>query len=98
MEENFELELDFEEPNIIAVVKCNRLRWAGHLVKMDPNRAPRKLVENDGRRGVGRPKTSWIDGMQADLRALGKTNWKTLAQDRNAWKNLLKETKSKKWM
>ena len=33
--------------NIIAVVKCNRLRWAGHLVRMDPNRAPRKLFEND---------------------------------------------------
>ena len=32
---NFELEQDFGEPNIIAVVKCNRLRWAGHLVRMD---------------------------------------------------------------
>ena len=43
---NFELEQDIGEPNIIAVVKCNRLRWAWHLVRMDPNRAPRKLFEN----------------------------------------------------
>ena len=58
--------------------ESNRLRWAGHLVRMDPNRAPRKLFENDleGRRGVGRPKTRWIDGVQADLKALGKRNWK----------------------
>ena len=56
---NFELEKDFGEPDIIAVVNGNRLRWAEHLVKMDPNRAPRKLFENDpdGRRGVGRPRT-----------------------------------------
>ena len=74
---NFELEQDFGEPNIIAVVKCNRLRWAGHLVRMDPNRAPRKLFENDpdGRRGVGRPKKRWINGVQAELKKLGKRNW-----------------------
>ena len=51
---NFELEQDFEESHIIAVIKCNRLRWTGHLVRMDPNGAPRNLFENelDGRRGV----------------------------------------------
>ena len=40
---------------MIAIVKCNRLRWAGHIVRMDPNRAPRKLFENDpeGHPGVG---------------------------------------------
>ena len=67
---------------------------------MDPNRAPRKLFENDpdGRRGVGRSKMRWIDGVQADLKALDKRNWKNLAQDRNAWKICLKEAKSKKWM
>ena len=58
----------------------HRLRWAGHLVRIDLNRAPRKLFENDpeGRRGVGRPKTRWIDGVQADLKALGKRNETTL--------------------
>ena len=97
---NFELEREYGEPNIIAIVKCNRLRWAGHLVRMDPNRAPRKLFENDpeGRRGVGRPKTRWIDGVQADLRALNINNWKTLAQDRDAWKNLLKQVMAKNWL
>ena len=52
---NFKLEREYGEPNIIAIVKCNRLRWAGHLVRMDPNRALRKLFENgpEGDRGVG---------------------------------------------
>ena len=88
------------EPNIIAVVKCNRLRWAGHLVRMDPPPPPTKLFENDpdGCRDVGRPKTRWIDRLQADFKALGIRNWIALAQDRNAWKNLLKEAKSTKWI
>ncbi len=52
---NFELERDFAEPNIVATVRMNRLRWAGHLARMDPDRAPSKLFRNDpeGRRGVG---------------------------------------------
>ena len=37
-------------------------------------------------RGVGRPKMNWMDEVQADLKALGKRNWKTIPQDRNAWK------------
>ena len=81
---NFELERDFSEPNILAIVKWNRLKWAGHLARMSPNQAPTKLSEKDheGNRGVGRPKTRWIDGVQSDLSALNIRNWKRTAQDR----------------
>ena len=96
---NFELERDFAEPNIVAIVKYNRLRWAGHVARMQENRAPRKLFERDpeGRRGVGRPKTRWIDGVQSDLRTLGVNNWKREAQNRASWDKVLKQAKSKKW-
>jgi len=97
---NFELEREYGEPNIIAVVKVNRLRWAGHLARMDPNRAPATLFRNDpdGRRGVGRPKARWIDGVQADLRTLNITNWWTVAQDRTHWRTVLEQVKAKIWL
>ena len=78
---NFELERDFAEPSIVAMVHVNRLRWAGHLARMDQNRAPFKLIRNDpeGRRGVGRHKNRWIDGVQQDLRTLGIQHWKNYA-------------------
>ena len=97
---NFELERDFVEPNIVAIVKYNRLRWAGHVARMQESRAPRKLFDRDpdGRRSVGRPKMRWIDGVQADLRTLRVRNWRTQAQDRVSWNNLLKQARSIKWM
>jgi len=96
---NFELERDFREPNIVAIVKWNRLKWAGHLARMSPNRAPKKLFEKDpeGSRGVGRPKTRWIDGVQSDLSVLNIRNWKRTAQDRPTWNNVLQKAKSNKW-
>ena len=95
---NFELERDFAEPNIVAMVRVNRLRWADHLARIDEGRAPSKLFRNDpeGRRGVGRPKSRRIDGVQQDLRTLKIRNWKTYAQDRIQWGNLLEQAKFKK--
>ena len=97
---NFELDQAFEEPNIVTTVRVNRLRWAGHLARMDPNRAPAKLfsIDPEGRRGVGRPKTRWIDCVNADLRQLNIQSWRTLAQDRQAWRQLLDQAKSINWM
>src|SRR5687768_10480610 len=79
---NFELKRDFGEPDVVAVVKVQRLRWAGHLAHMDENRSPSMLLRNypDGRRGIGRPKMRWIDCVEQDLRTLGIRNWQSVAK------------------
>ncbi len=92
---NFELHRDFGEPDIMALVKTQRLRWAGHLARMEHQRAPAVLFRNnpEGRRSVGRPKARWIDGVQADLRTLGVRNWQNRAQDRGDWNRVLDQAK-----
>ena len=97
---NFELKRDFGEPDIVAVVKVQRLRWAGHLARMDRNRAPSMLLRNypEGRRGVGRPKMRWIDGVESDLRALGIRSWQNVARDRTSWIKVLDQIKAHRWL
>lgn len=97
---NFELEREFGEPSIIAVVKTQRLRWAGHLARMEENRAPSILFRNipDGRRSKGRPKARWQDGVESDARRLGCRNWQNRAQDRTSWSQLLDQAKAKRWL
>ena len=96
---NFELERDFGEPNVVATVKTNRLRWAGHMARMNEFRAPKILFNKnpEGRRSVGRPKMRWEDGVQADLKALEIRNWQQTAQDRIRWKQILNQAKFKHW-
>jgi hypothetical protein len=60
-------------PNIIRVIKSRRLRWAGHVARMEERRgAYRALVgKRDGRRPLGRSRRRWEDNIKMDLREVG---------------------------
>jgi flagellar motor switch protein FliM len=38
-----------------------------------------------------RPKTRWMDDVRKDIQKLKVPNWKTLAQDRIRWKELVEK-------
>jgi hypothetical protein len=48
-----ELEELYNEPNIVNVIKSSRLRWAGHVVRMDDNELPKEILWTNpgGQRG-----------------------------------------------
>jgi hypothetical protein len=72
---NFELDREFNSPNVIGVMKRNRLRYAGYMIKCTqvlPQRALKAVPE--GRRNQ-RPKSRW-----ADSRALRAVTGRTLLE------------------
>ena len=77
--------------SIIQYVKAQRLRWLGHVWRMDEFRHSRRtLLEGEGgRRGRGRPRRKWMEAVTSDLRGLGVTDWRSSAQDRTAWRRLI---------
>ncbi|KAJ4434444.1 hypothetical protein ANN_23006 [Periplaneta americana] len=87
---------DVGEPNIINTVKTSRLRWAGHAIRMDPSEPCKKIVitNPEGQRRRGRPHLRWIDGVEEDARKLGCKNWKAATQDRDGWRQLLREAQA----
>jgi hypothetical protein len=46
------------------------------------------------RRSRGRPKARWKDDVEADLRAMKITNWRTRIEDKLAWKKIVKQAKT----
>jgi hypothetical protein len=46
------------------------------------------------RRSCGRPKTRWKDDVEADLRAMKATNWKTSVEDMLAGKKIVEQAKT----
>jgi hypothetical protein len=68
------------------------LRWAAHVAYMGERRdAHRVLVwRPDGKRQLGRPRRSWEDIIERDLREVGwGMDWIALAQDRDRWQALV---------
>lgn len=93
---NHELNELYKEPHIVKYIKINRLRWLGHVQRMDEKRVPLKLLNTnpDGKRKPGRPKSRWKDAIESDLKVLNVGDWKTLARNRSDWRRMLEEAKT----
>ncbi|XP_073960543.1 uncharacterized protein [Choristoneura fumiferana] len=82
-------------PNVLGETKA-RLRWLGHVERLGEDRAVKRayLGRPSGRRPVGRPRYRWRDKALKDLLDLGVEGWQEVAQDCNAWRNLVLEAKT----
>jgi hypothetical protein len=87
---NDELHSVYSSPNIVRVIKSRRMRWVGHVARMEEGRdVYRVLVRRpESKRPLGRPRRRWEDNIKMDLREIGIdwANWFHLAQDRVQWR------------
>ena len=74
---NDELHVLYCSPNIVRVVKWRRMRWAGHVARMEERRGLcRALMEKpEGKRPLGRPRRRWEDNIKMDLQEVGRGAW-----------------------
>ena len=90
---NEELNDLYSSPNIVRVIKSRRMRWAGHVARMDEERRVYRDLAGKpkGRRPQGRPRRRWVDNIRTDLREVGcgYMDWIGLAQDRDRWRMLV---------
>jgi hypothetical protein len=82
---NDELHSLYSSPNILRVIKSRRMRWAGHVARMEEGRGVYRVLVGrpEGKRSLGRPRRRWEYNIKIDLRKIGidGANWLQLAQD-----------------
>ena len=82
---NADLHALYYPHNIIMNLKSRRLRWAGHVARMEHSRnAYRILVRKpEGNRSLGRPRCRWEDNIEMDLKKVccDAGDWLDFAQD-----------------
>ena len=83
----------YRSPNIVRVIKSRRLRWAGHVARMEKSRTAFKISTSEptGKRPLGRPRRRWEDNISMHLEEIGinASNWVGSAQDRDYWRALV---------
>jgi hypothetical protein len=87
----------YDESDLLTTIRITRLRWAGHIVRMQDNLPCKKITldKPEDRRRVGRPNLRWMDGvMIRDAERLGVRNWRIKAKDRDGWRRLLESAKT----
>jgi len=79
------------ERRISEEVKIKRWRWIGHVLRMDDNHNCRTALtwKPEGKRRVGRPRTTWRRTVEGERKELGWSSWnvaRTIARDRLNWR------------
>ena len=74
-------------PSMFALLSQRRLRWLGHVRRMDDGRIPKDLLYGELAPG-GRPMLRYKDVVKRDMKAGGinPTSWETVAADRSNWR------------
>jgi hypothetical protein len=84
---NKELYDIFKEPKLSITTRIARLRWAGHVRRMDEEALPRRImyVTPIGQRKTGRPKPR-REEVGKNARMLGIRSWRSTAMNREEWR------------
>ena len=90
---NEELNDMYSSPNIVREIKSRRMRWAGHVARMEERRGVYRVLvgQHEGKRPLGRPRRGWEDNIKMDLQEVGcgGMDWIELAQDKDRWRALV---------
>ena len=82
-----------QEETLCEKIEKKRLRWFGHVERMEDNRLPHRALHCyiEGTRSRGRPKKTWLDCVKQDFdrRKIDIRNVTELARDRIGWRNLV---------
>jgi hypothetical protein len=87
-----------EGADIVRFIKAQRIKWLGHIQRMDRAKPTRKLLDwrPTGTRPVGKPRQRWQEDVMEDLKKLKVKNWKEAAKDRRTWRDLTEKAKTHK--
>jgi hypothetical protein len=60
----------YNEPDAVGAIKAGRVRWLGHLFRMDDSSPCKKATFNYpyGNRRIERPPTRWLGYVERDLK------------------------------
>ena len=77
----------YRSPNIVRVIKSRRLRWGGHVARMEEGRNACKILTGTPAEKIPleRPRRRWDDNIRTDLKeiVIYTRNWVDSAQDRD---------------
>ena len=94
--QNDELEAIIKGENIVRFIKCQRIRWLGHVERLQDTEIPKKMLYGKlyATRRSGRPRMRWLDDVSVDLRKMGVNEWRDRARNREAWRYNVEEAKA----
>jgi hypothetical protein len=94
---NKEIYAIVKKTTITETIKLHRLRWFGHVQRMDENRIPKRVLYKMNLKTTrlrGRPRNRWQDEVREDGRIIGGEEWQGKLYHREELKKLLRTARN----
>jgi hypothetical protein len=87
-----------KKPTIPETIRLHRLRWFGHVQRMEENRIPKRVwyMNLEKTRLRGRPRNRWQDEVREDGRIVGGEGWQEKVYNTEEWKKLLRTARNRR--
>ena len=85
-----------KKPTVAETIRLHRLRWFGHVQRMEENRISKRVLymNLETIRARGRPRNRWLKEVREDGRMVGGEEWQEKVNDREEWKRLLRTARN----
>jgi hypothetical protein len=95
---NKEIYLILIKPTITETIRLHRLRWFGHVQRMEENRIPKRVLymNLESTRPRRRPRNRWQNEVREDGRIVGGEGWQEKVYNREEWKKLLRTARNRR--
>jgi hypothetical protein len=95
---NKEIDAIVKKPTITETISLNRLRWYGHVQRMEENIILKRVLymNLESTRLRGRPSNRWQNEVREDGRIVGGEEWQEKLYNREEWKKLLRVAKNRR--
>jgi hypothetical protein len=83
---------------LTQTIRLHRLRWFGHVQRIEENRIPKIVVYMNLELTLprGRTRNSWQDEVKEDGRIVGREEWLDKAYNREEWKKLQRTARNRR--
>jgi hypothetical protein len=81
---NKEIYAIVKKPTVTETIRLHRLRWFGHVQRMEENRIPKTVLymNLESTRLKGRPRTRWQNEVREDGSIVGGGDWQEKVYNR----------------
>jgi hypothetical protein len=93
---NKEIYVILKKPTITETIRLQRLRWFGHVQRMEENIIPKRVLymNLESTRPRGKPRNRWQDEVREDGRIVAGEEWHEKVNNGEEWKNLLRTARN----
>jgi len=93
---NYELNKLIGNADIGRFIKSRRRAWLGHVMWMDDNRTPKRILgwKPVGTGIRGRQRKRWIVDIEEDMQIIGIRRWRKECKETAEWKRITEKAKT----